>query len=239
MKIKAATRSRILTLCGLLLIVIGVALLALNRLMQVEQFVIRYSEFLTMLDNLDEAIAAIPNKGLIIIAIMLMYLAKALLPIPISAVCVIAGMVFPTELATAVNIAGFAVLCTIKYFWGKHLGSGFVYKFLCRYESVRKILESDTSAKDGLLVGFRLVPVFPIGAVSQLYGAMDYEYYKYIFLSILGFLPKIISYSMVGRHVFNPFSLAFTMPLVMIFVITGVAMIGINSFIDLFNGKRI
>lgn len=235
---KKASRSKILTLGGLLLVLIGFGLLGLTMLMQVQQFAVRYTEFLQMLDNLDSAIASIPNKGLVVIAILLVYVAKSILPIPISAVCVIAGMVFPTELAAAINIAGFAILCTIKYFWGKHLGSGVVYKFLYRYENVRKILESDSAAKDGLLVGFRLVPSSPINAVSQLYGAMNFEYYKYIFLSILGFLPKIISYSMVGRHVYNPFSLAFMLPLVIIFIISGVAMIGINAFIDLYNGNN-
>lgn len=237
MKIKSLTRKRLLNLCGLVLIVVGFVLLVLTMLMQVQQFALRYAEFLEMLDSLDNAIAAIPNKGLIVIAIMLLYLAKSMLPIPISAVCVVAGMAFPTELAVAVNIVGFILLCTIKFFWGKHLGSGFVYKFLCRYDNVQKILESDTASKDGLLVGLRLVPSFPINAVSQLYGAMGYEYYRYIFLSMLGFLPKIISYSMVGRHVFNPFSYAFMLPLVIIFVLSGVAMIGINLFIEYADGK--
>lgn len=238
MKLKQMTRSRILNLCGLLLIVIGIALLGITMLMQIEQFATRYAEVLAMLDQLDEAIAAIPNKGLIVVAIMLMYLAKAIIPLPISAVCVIAGMVFPTELAVAVNIAGFAVLCTIKFYWGKHLGRGFVYKYLTKYDNVRKILESDTAAKDGFLVALRIVPSFPINTVSQLYGAMNFGFYKYLFLSILGFLPRIISYSMVGRHVFNPFSFAFIVPLVIIFVISGVAMIGVNTFIDIFNTKN-
>lgn len=237
MKMKSLTRSKLLNLCGLLLIAVGFVLLALTMLMQVQQFAVRYAKFLEMLDSLDNAIAAIPNKGLIVIAIMLLYLAKSLLPIPISAVCVVAGMAFQTEFAVTVNIAGFVLLCTIKFFWGKHLGRGFVYKFLCRYDNVRKILESDTASKDGLLVGLRLVPSFPINTVSQLYGAMGYGYYKYIFLSILGFLPKIISYSMVGRHVFDPFSYAFMVPLVIIFVLSGIAMIGINLFVDFANGK--
>lgn len=235
---KSSTRSKILTFGGLVLILIGFALLGLTMLMQDQKFAVRYTEFLQMLDNLDSAIASIPNKGLVVVAILLVYLAKAIVPIPISAVCVIAGMVFPTELAAAINIVGFAVLCTIKYFWGKHLGSGVVYKFLYRYRNLRRILESDTTAKDGLLVGFRLVPSFPINAISQLYGAMNFEYYKYLFLSILGLLPKIISYSMVGRHVYNPFSLAFMLPLVIIFIISGVGMIGINAFINLYNGNN-
>lgn len=219
----------------MILIIIGLALLALTLLMQIQEFAVRYEEFLNVLADFEDAVASIPNKGLVIIAILLIYLAKAFIPIPISAVCVIAGMVFETPYAVAINFGGFIILATLKFLWGRHLGGGFVHKFLYGYESVRKILESDSRAKDVLLVGFRLVPSFPINTISQLYGAMEYDYYKYILLSVIGFMPKIISYSMMGRHVYNPFSLAFMLPLVIIFAISGLAMIGVNAVIDFYN----
>ncbi len=238
MKRKTVNRKKLLNFLGVFLIVIAIALLALTLLMQVQELAVRYEEFLQMLADFEDAVAAIPNKGLVIIAILLIYLAKAIIPVPTSAVCVIAGMVFETVYAVFINIAGFIILITIKYFWGKHLGGGFVHKFLYSYENVRKIIQSDTKAKGGLLTGFRLVPVVPINTVSQLYGAMEFNYYKYVALSVIGFLPRIISYSMVGRHVYNPFSLAFMLPLVIIFAISGLAMIGINSFIDFYNSAK-
>lgn len=80
---------------------------------------------------------------------------------------------------------------------------------------------------------FRLVPYFPINSISQLYGALEYDYWKFILLSLLGFTPKIISYSMIGRHVYNPFSLAFMLPIVIIFTISGVSILAVNKFIDI------
>ena len=238
MQRKTMNRKLLLNFVGIFLIIIAFALLALTLLMQVQQFAVRYDEFLKMLKEFEDSVAAIPDKGLVILAILLLYLAKSVIPIPTSAVCVIAGMVFQTPFAVVINIVGYICLITIKYFWGKRLGSGFIYKALCKYENVERILTSDAAAKDGLLAAFRVIPVCPINTISQIYGAMEYDYYKYIFLSVLGFLPRIISYSMVGRHVYNPFSLAFMLPLVIIFLISGVAIIGVNGFIEIYN-KRI
>ena len=238
MQRRTMNRKRLLNFVGVLLIIIALALLALTMLMQVQQFAVRYDSFLQMLADFEDSVAAIPDKGVVILAILLLYLAKSVIPIPTSAVCVIAGMVFQTPLAVIINVAGYIGLITIKYFWGKRLGSGFIYKALCKYENIERILTSDAAAKDGLLAAFRVIPVCPINTISQIYGAMDYDYYKYIFLSVLGFLPRIISYSMVGRHVYNPFSLAFMLPLVIIFMISGFAIIGVNGFIEIYN-KRI
>ena len=230
-------RSLLLNFLGVVLIILGFALLALTLLMQTQQFSLRYEAFLQMLSDLDDAVANLPLKGLIVVAILLIYVAKALVPIPMSAVCVIAGMVFPTPIAVLINILGFFGLTTAKYAWGKHLGSGIIYKLLCRYENIQRILESDTSAKDVLLVGFRLVPVVPINSISQIYGAMDFSFVRYTILSLLGFLPRIISYAMVGRHVYNPFSLAFMLPIVIMFELSGAALIAVNAFIEFYNNK--
>lgn len=238
MQRRTMNRKRLMNFTGVLLIIVALALLALTMLMQVQQFAVRYDSFLQMLADFEDSVAAIPDKGVVILAILLLYLAKSVIPIPTSAVCVIAGMVFQTPLAVIINVVGYIGLITIKYFWGKRLGSGFIYKALCKYENIERILTSDAAAKDGLLAAFRVIPVCPINTISQIYGAMDYDYYKYIFLSVLGFLPRIISYSMVGRHVYNPFSLAFMLPLVIIFMISGFAIIGVNGFIEIYN-KRI
>ncbi len=234
---RTMNRKLLLNFLGVVLIILGFALLALTLLMQIQQFSVRYNAFLQMLSDFDDAVANLPMKGLIVVAILLIYVAKGLLPIPTWAICVIAGMVFPTPVAVLINILGFAGLATVKYAWGRHLGSGIIYKLLCRYENIQKVLESDTTAKDVLLAGFRLVPVVPINTISQIYGAMDFSYTRYIILSLLGFLPRIISYAMVGHHYTNPFSLAFMLPLVIMFELSGAALIAVNMFIEFYNNK--
>ena len=123
MQRRTMNRKRLMNFTGVLLIIVALALLALTMLMQVQQFAVRYDSFLQMLADFEDSVAAIPDKGVVILAILLLYLAKSVIPIPTSAVCVIAGMVFQTPLAVIINVVGYIGLITIKYFWGKRLGS--------------------------------------------------------------------------------------------------------------------
>ena len=224
------TRRKLLNILACVLLILAVALLVLTFLMQINDVSSAYDEVLERLAEFEAAVASIPSKFLVI---FLIYIGKVLIPLPITAVCVIAGMVFPTPIAVAVNFAGMTLLMTIKFYWGKHLGGGTIHKILTRYDNVRRMMESGKRSTDWILVLFRLVPYFPINSISQLYGALEYDYWKFILLSLLGFTPKIISYSMIGRHVYNPFSLAFMLPIVIIFTISGVSILAVNKFIDI------
>lgn len=232
------TRRKILNILACVLLIIAVALLVLTFLMQIKNIASAFDEMLARLAEFEAAVASIPSKWLVILVILLIYIGKVMIPLPISAVCVIAGMVFSTPVAVVINFAGITILITIKYYWGKHLGGGTIHKILTRYDNVRRMMESESKGTDGLLFLFRLVPCFPINSISQLYGAMDYEFGKFLILSLLGFTPKIISYSMIGRHVYNPFSLAFMLPIVIIFTISGVSILGVNKFIDVINNNK-
>lgn len=233
MRNKELTRKKLLNGLACVLLVLAVALLVLTFLMQINDIAGFYEEFLSRLAEFEQAVASIPSKWLVILVVILIYAAKAIIPLPISAVCVIAGMVFPTRFAIIINVCGFVLLLTLKYFWGKHLGGGAIHKILTKYDNVDKLLESNNRGKDWLLFLFRLVPSFPINSISQLYGAMGTKYPKYLWLSLLGLLPKIISYSFIGRNVYNPFSLAFMLPIVILFIISGLSMLGVNVLLDI------
>ena len=200
------TRRKLLNILACVLLILAVALLVLTFLMQINDVSSAYDEVLERLAEFEAAVASIPSKWLVILVIFLIYIGKVLIPLPITAVCVIAGMVFPTPIAVAVNFAGMTLLMTIKFYWGKHLGGGTIHKILTRYDNVRRMMESGKRSTDWILVLFRLVPYFPINSISQLYGALEYDYWKFILLSLLGFTPKIISYSMIGRHILQNWS---------------------------------
>lgn len=232
------TRQILLNVLGCVLLVLAAALLVLTFLMQNGDIAGVYDELLARLAEFEAAVASIPSKGLVLLVILALYAGKTVIPLPISAVCVIAGMVFPTAYAVLINTAGFILLATLKYLWGKHLGGGAIHKLLTRYDNVRQLIESGSRSIDGLLILLRLVPSFPVNTVSQFCGAMQLEYVKFLLLSLLGFAPKIVSYSMIGRHVYNPFSLAFMLPLVILLTISGVSLLGINLFFGLIDKNK-
>lgn len=218
-----------------MLLILAVVLFCLALLFQDPTFVAHYDDIMNRLAEFEYAVATLPYRGLVIVAILLIYLSKSVFPLPISAICVIAGMAFPTPYAVLINIVGFSLLCIIKYFWGKHIGGGLIHKLLLKNEDIERILEkADNKAKGGLLVGFRLVPSFPINTISQVYGAMGYDLKTYLLLSVAGFFPKLVSYSFIGRNVYDPFSMAFIMPFVILFTISGLSLFGVNQMVEIY-----
>lgn len=235
---KKGNRKKLLNFLGCVLIILALVLFCVALLFQDPTFVEHYDEIMRWLAEFEYAVATLPYRGLVIVAILLIYLSKSFVPLPISAVCVIAGMAFPLPYAVLINIVGFGLLCIIKYFWGKHIGGGLVHKLLLKNEEIERILEkADDKTKGGLLVGFRLVPSFPINTISQVYGAMGYNFKIYLLLSVGGFLPKLISYSIIGRNVYDPFSMAFILPFVILFTISGLSLFGVNKIMDLYGNN--
>ena len=66
---------------------------------------------------------------------------------------------------------------------------------------------------------------------------MRYDLKWYMLLSVAGFLPKLVSYSVIGRNVYDPFSMAFILPFVILFTISGLSLFGVNKMIDIYNNN--
>ena len=99
------------------------------------------------------------------------------------------------------------------------------------------MISKDDNGNPWLLVVFRLIPTFPINSISSIYGSLEFNRVKYLLLSIAGFLPKLISYTIIGRNAFEPMSQAFILPIVVLLMFTGISMIGINELAELINKK--
>lgn len=236
---KKVNRRVLLNVLGTILVILSVALFIVAMLFRDPVFVSHYEDLMRRLAEFEYAVASLPYKWQFLLAIFSIFLLKAIvpIPIPISALCLISGMALPMPMAILVNIMGFWILITVKYIWGKHLGGGWIHKFLMRYEDVNKILNADRKANALLLVVFRLVPSFPVSTISKLYGAMKYDYVRFVLLSLVGYIPKLISYSVIGRNVYNPFSMAFMLPIVLVLLLSGISLFAINGLIQFYNKK--
>lgn len=157
------------------------------------------------------------NKGYLIFTIMFLFAFKAFIPLyPLSLVCAATGAVFPVYFAVPINILGMTLQYTLKYVFGKRLGPGGVNTILQRSETIRSIMKTDDAGNPWLLVAFRLIPFFPVNPVSQLYGSLGFKYWKFLLLSLLGYSPLLLSYTIVGRNVYNPLSAGFLLPLIVL-----------------------
>ena len=218
---------------GTLLLLLAGVLCCLLAVMQIEELNRWYETWQQQLVLMEERIASMGNRGLIVLIVMLLFTLKSVFPpITIPAICLISGMVLPWYFALLVNIAGVAWLMTIRYFWGRRFGGGSTIKLVRQNEIVCSLLESKGTGNPYMLFVFRLIPAFPVNSISRLYGAMQFRYRDYIFISLAGFMFKIVSYTIIGRNVFNPLSASFLLPIILFSFFSGCVLIGLYYVLD-------
>ena len=202
----------------------------ITGLSKAQQYYIKFQGYMEALEN---SIVKFDNYALIVIALLLLYAIKSVISfVPLAATCLISGLVFPFPVALLINFVGVAIILTIKYFWGKHIGEGNFSKLAKKSDAIWELIK-DTENGDGtgnpiILFLLRIVPSVPIGPVSQMYGKMGYNFWRYLGISLLGYSLKIISFTMIGYNVNDPFSASFIVPLVVILFVSGVGILGMN-----------
>lgn len=221
----------------LILLVAGLTSLALSVVVAVLLISLRdkelwrpYEEMLNGLAQLEDYIASLDKVWQFIGAIVLLFAIKSFIPIyPTSTVCFLTGIVLPMYVAVPVNMLGFAVLLAIRYFSGKQFGAGNAWKIISKWDRLRRIIQKDGKGNSALLIALRLVPGVPINSISSIYGSFDFGFWKFLLYSMVGFLPRLLSFTFVGRNVFDPLSPGFLVPLMLIFFISGISALSING----------
>ena len=230
--LKKADKTQWLKLSGTLLLILAGIFCVVLAVMQIEELNRWYETWQQQLVDLEERVASMGNRGLIVVVVMLLFTLKSVFPpVTIPAICLISGMV-PWYFARLVNIAGVAWLMTIRYFWGRWFGGGHTFKLVRRTEIIRSLLESKGTGNPYLLFAFRLIPAFPVNSISRLYGAMQFRYRDYIFISLAGFMFKILSYTIIGRNVYNPLSTSFLLPIILLCFVSGSVLIVLCYVLD-------
>lgn len=154
---------------------------------------------------------------------------KSFVPIiPFSVLFIASGMVFSEITAIAINILGFAVLCTIKFLWGKKKGGGGAHKLANRSRTVYKFMDFGGDGNKWMLALMRFVPFFPTNTVSRAYGGTEMELTQYLVYSMLGFLPRLVLWSVIGFNIFDPFTVKFMAPIIILLIISGISLLLVN-----------
>ena len=232
-------RRSLINLIGVLLLAAAGALTALlvfrNSPALLEWYG-RYKEYVLRLEDFVLGLPGnLPLSPLVIpLAVLLLYAIRSVVPLfPLSVMIVITEVLSPS-MGFAVNILGLTLLLSIRYWWGRLRGGGQINRLLKLQPTIRAFLENDSRGKPWLLFMFRLAPIFPVNPVGQIYGAMRFDYTDYALISLLGFLPRLITYSITGNSFFDPLTIPFLVPLIIIFTLSGVSVIGVNMAL----GKR-
>ncbi len=193
----------------------------------------KYQEYIIWLTELEYNVASIDNLWLLILVIFLLYFVKTAFPLyPISIICVATAMVFKIPAAFLINILGMILLFSVKYVMGTNTGGGNAQKLIRKSQIARSLIESEGQGNPWVLFIFRLLPSFPVNSVSQLYGAMEFPFIKYLLISTAGYLPKMAFYIIIGRNVSNPFSLKFSIPLILLALLSGITLLMMRAAWD-------
>lgn len=197
-----------------------------------------WAEFMEYLEEMQVFIQSLPYKWLMVIAILLVFLLKNFIPIPFPFIFIMSGIIFDSYKAVALNTIGFSLVLLTKYFWGRKFGGGTAIKQLQKYDNVREMMYKPGNAKLGVLVALRAIPSIPVNMVSNVYGGMKFPVGRFLVASVIGFFPKIWTYSVMGGNVSQPFTWHFMGPIIGLFVLSGVITITVNAILDKTKGHN-
>ncbi|MGN1195022.1 MAG: TVP38/TMEM64 family protein [Acutalibacteraceae bacterium] len=137
-------------------------------------------------------------------AILGIYLVKSVLfVIPASLIYIAVGMAFLPWQAILINFAGIVLEVIVTYFLGLFLGGDYVNNLLSKSKGGKKILDMQFNNRFSVLLGIRFLPVFPIDFVSLFWGASKCNFLKYFAASILGIMPRVILFTVLGDGIYD------------------------------------
>lgn len=223
------TRSGIMNAAGIALLISAAAVSVVVYLLRYDQLWLWYKVYQEKLLEIEQFIQSLGISWKFVLAMLIVFLVRTFIPfLAVSAICVLTGAVLPSYWALIVNFLGIIIMMSIKYFEGMKFGSGNAWKIISKNERARKIIESSGKVNKALLFALRLIPGFPLGSVSRIYGSLRFPYWQFILLSAAGFAPKLLSYTFMGTNVFDPLSSAFLVPLMIALTISGASLLCVN-----------
>lgn len=214
---------------GIALLISAAAVSVVVYLLRYDQLWLWYKVYQEKLLEIEQFIQSLGISWKFVLAMLIVFLVRTFIPfLAVSAICVLTGAVLPSYWALIVNFLGIIIMMSIKYFEGMKFGSGNAWKIISKNERARKIIESSGKVNKALLFALRLIPGFPLGSVSRIYGSLRFPYWQFILLSAAGFAPKLLSYTFMGTNVFDPLSSAFLVPLMIALTISGASLLCVN-----------
>lgn len=215
---------------GMILVAVGVAAAVLLFLLQYEHLWHWYATIRRELSELEIRISMLENKWVLVLVVFLLFAIKSFIPIyPTPTVCFLTGAVLPMYLSVPVNAVGLCILMTIRYYTGRRFGAGKAWELVRKNERLRRLIEQNGRGNSSLLIILRLLPLMPVNTISGVYGSLEFGLGQFLLLSVIGYMPKIISFTFIGRNVFDPLSAEFIVPIMIFALVSGASLICVNG----------
>ncbi|MCI1798714.1 TVP38/TMEM64 family protein [Clostridium sp.] len=131
--------------------------------------------------------------------------------VPSSVMSIIAGSIYGPYIATILSMIGCFGSATVAFSLAKFFGRSFVDKILRG-----KAMDLDKNIEKygfRIMTVMRLSFVFPFDGLSYAAGLSKMKYKDFIFGTLVGILPEMITYSFMGTNIIKPFSVKFFIPI--------------------------
>ena len=229
---KDEKRSLVLKIISIVCFSVALFLVLLTYVVTLPQIQSQIIEIEDWFNKLEQYIGGL-NKLLAFLTVIALFTIKSFIPfVPLSVLFISSGLVFPAPLAALINVLGFSILVSVKYGWGKKLGGGGAHKLLVKSEVVYDFMNLGGNGNWWMLVILRFVPFIPINTVSRIYGATSMNYWGFCLFSVLGFLPRILIWSIIGVNITDPFSVSFMAPIIVLLLVSGVSVLVLRTLLN-------
>lgn len=151
-----------------------------------------------------------------IIYIMIFWLRTLLIVLPTSVFVVLAGNLFGPLYGTIYSTIAIFLSASTAFFISKNLGRGFVIKILG--EKINKINLKIENNGFKIIMIMRLLLVFPFDLLSYGAGLTKIKYKDFVFGSIIGVFPELVSLNLLGANISDPYSIKFLSSLILVII---------------------
>lgn len=156
-----------------------------------------------------EAILSWQPDNLLLAAavLMLLYAVKSMLVfVPILIPQIMAGHLYPREVALGLNLLGLVIVMTIPYLLGKRLDRGRIDRLLEKYPKLKGIIAAQNDNELAVCFMLRSCAVPPADIVTMYLGASGISYRTNLIGGVLGSFPVMVLTTFLGERIRDPSS---------------------------------
>ena len=164
------------------------------------------------------------NPFLAACALLLLYAVKSISIIfPLIVIRITVGHLFPTGIALFLNIAGMIICFIIPYRIGRFSGADTIDSLKAKYPGLESWLTLQNNNDFFLCFFLRIIGCLPGDLVSMYFGAVKIPFTSYLFGSLLGSLPNIITATLMGSSLTEPDSPVFIISAILTILLAGLS----------------
>lgn len=161
--------------------------------------------------SVDTILRYTPENMYLAAAVLFLFFALKSLTVvvPLTALYLASGVLFPPIRAIFISVCGFSITITIPYLIGRFNGREVVKEIQKKYPKTKKIMEYQNKNTFFACFITRIVGILPGDIVSLYFGACDTRYSVYLIAGVAGSLLSIVTTTILGEKISQPFSIGF------------------------------